>query len=270
MLGIARPTPVHALPATGAFEGYAGQEAWEAPPQEFNDVQRHGFHDGIVGARKDYGNNRRPDVNNRDEFRDPDDLPRDIPPQMRDVYRGAFRRGYAVAASHLWNIPLPLWAQPHPNWEWGMRGFRTDAERQGYRDGIEEARGDFMFHRNTDPDDQPQYQHPNVAPPLVAPYRSGFLRGYTVALTQLTGEPAWSFEGDPGTWQPPNSYSEFMRRGFRDGIDGARKDFGNNRYPDPNNRDEYRNPNVPPQVRFQYRQGFRRGYERAAARLWGK
>lgn len=269
MLSIAGPSPARAAAAPANPDGYGWQEPWQAPPQEFNEVQRRGYHDGIEGANKDYGNHRRPDVNNRDEFRDPDDLPRDIPPEMRDAYRGGFRRGYAVAASHLWGIPLPLWAQPHPNWDWGMRGMRTDAERQGYREGIEEARGDYMFHRNTDPDDQPQYRNPPVGPQLVPAYRSGFLRGYTVAMTQLTGEPAWTFEGDPSTWQPPSTYSVWARRGFHEGIEGARKDFGNSRYPDPNNRDEYRSPNVPDQYRHEYREGFRRGYEMAAARLWG-
>ena len=28
---------------------------WDAPPREFNEVQRRGFHDGIEGARRDYG-----------------------------------------------------------------------------------------------------------------------------------------------------------------------------------------------------------------------
>jgi hypothetical protein len=69
---------------------------WEAPPGEFSDIQRRGFHDGIEGARKDVGNHRRPDVNNRDEYRHPD-----VPPEMRKVYRAAFRRGYQQAMSHL-------------------------------------------------------------------------------------------------------------------------------------------------------------------------
>ena len=69
---------------------------WEAPPGEFNDIQRRGFHDGIEGARKDVGNHRRPDVNNRDEYRHPD-----VPHEMRRTYRDAFRRGYQQAMSHL-------------------------------------------------------------------------------------------------------------------------------------------------------------------------
>jgi hypothetical protein len=69
---------------------------WDTPPGEFNDIQRRGFHDGIEGARKDMDNHRRPDVNNRDEYRHPD-----VPREMRRSYRDAFRRGYEQAMSHL-------------------------------------------------------------------------------------------------------------------------------------------------------------------------
>jgi hypothetical protein len=279
-VGIAIPTTARAFSASPdadgqqdyGQQGYGQQGGWDAAPQEYNDVQRRGFHDGIQGAQRDYGNNRRPDVNNREEYRDPDDMPRDIPPQMRDAYRDAFRRGYAVAASHLWGTPLPSWAQPQqPNWDsWGMRGLQSDAQRQGYREGMEEARKDFQFHRRTDPDDHEEYRNPYVAPQFVDEYREGFMRGYTVAMSQLNGDPSWQqYSGDPGQWQAPGAYSDMARRGFHDGVEGARRDFGNHRRPDPNNRDEYRNPNVPDQFRGDYRQGFRRGYEMAAARLWG-
>jgi hypothetical protein len=60
-----------AAPEPAAF----GQERWEMPPGEFNEIQRRGFHDGIEGARRDYGNHRNPDVDNREEYRHPD-LPR--------------------------------------------------------------------------------------------------------------------------------------------------------------------------------------------------
>jgi hypothetical protein len=60
-----------------------------------------------------------------------------------------------------------------------------------------------------------------------------------------------------------------QRRGFQDGVEGARKDFGNHRRPDVANRDEYREPHVPEQFWNEYREGFRRGYEMAASQLWG-
>jgi hypothetical protein len=69
---------------------------WDAPPQEFRDIQRQGFHDGIEGARKDFDNHRRPDVENRDEFRHPH-----VARSARQDYREGFRRGYETAMSHL-------------------------------------------------------------------------------------------------------------------------------------------------------------------------
>ena len=55
-------------PAAGYGQAPGG---WDTPPQEFRDIQRQGFHDGIEGARKDFDNHRAPNVNNRDEFRHP-------------------------------------------------------------------------------------------------------------------------------------------------------------------------------------------------------
>ncbi len=79
--------------------GYGGQGGgWDAPPQELNDAQRRGFHDGIEGAHKDYDNHRQPNVNNRDEYRHPD-----VPPPLRHDYRAGFRRGYSMAVQHMMN-----------------------------------------------------------------------------------------------------------------------------------------------------------------------
>lgn len=252
-----------------------GQDRWEMPPREFNEIQRRGFHDGIEGARRDYGNHRQPNVNNREEYRN-NDMPRDI----RRVYKDAFRRGYDMAASHLWNGPEPPPPPPvavvppgrdrDQDWDrWGMRGLRSDAERRGYRDGIEEARHDVQFNRNTDPDDQPQFRNPPVPPPLGGEYREGFLRGYEVGISQLRGDQSWDGRGDPRQWVAPREFSEWQRRGFQDGVDGAQKDYGNHRRPSVLNRWEYNSPRVPPEVVRDYRRGFRRGYEMAASRLWG-
>ena len=134
---------------------------------------------------------------------------------------------------------------------------------------MEEARHDVQSNRNQDPDDQPQFRNPPVPPPLVDEYREGFMRGYEVGLSQLRGEGSWEGRGDPGQWTPPDRFTEWQRRGFHDGIDGAQKDFGNHRRPNVFNREEYRDPRVPPNVRHEYREGFRRGYEMAANRLWG-
>jgi hypothetical protein len=62
------------------------RDDWDRPSDAWNDIQRRGFHDGIEGARRDAENHRQPDVNNRDEYRHPDN----VPPQMRRAYREGF------------------------------------------------------------------------------------------------------------------------------------------------------------------------------------
>src|ERR1700728_4343563 len=80
-------------------QGYGqDQVGWEAPPPEFAAAQQRGYHDGIEGARKDFENHRPPNVNNRDEFRNPHFIPG---PDRRD-YRMGFRRGYQVAVQHMY------------------------------------------------------------------------------------------------------------------------------------------------------------------------
>ncbi len=71
---------------------------WERSPVEYDEFSSKGYHDGIVGARRDYGNRRRPDVNNRDEFRHPH-----VPGRYREAYRRGFERGYQVGMEHLLN-----------------------------------------------------------------------------------------------------------------------------------------------------------------------
>ena len=78
------------------------ERPWFAPPDEFRDIQRQGFQDGIEGARKDYDNHRRFDVDNRDEYRHPH-----VPYDVVENYRQAFRRGYELAASRIAN-GLPI------------------------------------------------------------------------------------------------------------------------------------------------------------------
>jgi len=73
-------------------------QAWEAPPSQFIAAQQRGYHDGIEGARKDFDNHRPPNVNNRDEFRNPHFI---APPDRHD-YRIGFREGYRVAVQHIY------------------------------------------------------------------------------------------------------------------------------------------------------------------------
>jgi hypothetical protein len=71
-----------------------GPGGWDAPPSEFTrDVQRNGFRDGMNGAQKDFENRRRPNVNNRDEYRN-------YRGPERRFYRTAFERGYRAWWDH--------------------------------------------------------------------------------------------------------------------------------------------------------------------------
>jgi hypothetical protein len=89
--GFAMAQPFTTPPAS-AFQDHD----WDTPPSDFREVQRQGFHDGIEGARKDYDNHRRPDVNNRDEYRHPH-----VAPSLQSDYREGFRRGYQTAWDHM-------------------------------------------------------------------------------------------------------------------------------------------------------------------------
>ena len=64
----------------------------------------------------------------------------------------------------------------------------------------------------------------------------------------------------PGWDAPPEEMRDFQRRGYADGVQGAQRDFENHRVWNVNNRDEFRHPDVPRNVRGDYRYGFKRGY----------
>ncbi len=93
------------VPSTIVAQGpppheYHDQAGWDAPPSEYGDIERRGYHDGIEGARKDFENHRKPNVNNRDEYKHPS-----VSGAERDQYRASFRRGYDAAVEHMMNGP---------------------------------------------------------------------------------------------------------------------------------------------------------------------
>lgn len=183
----------------------------------------------------------------------------------------ALATGIGIAMLPKTSTASPALAGYGQNWDdWGMRGLKNDIQRKGFREGAAVAHSDWNNHHRFFPDQHTDYVNPPVDPAFADDFRTGFMRGYAAAAAQIEGDPAWSsYRGAPETWQPPSAWAEWKRRGFRDGIDGARKDYGNHRRPDPANRDEYRNPHVPPQFVDDYREGFRRGYGAAASRLYG-
>ena len=81
-------------PPPGGTYYQGGPGGWDAPPRGFTrDIQRAAFRDGLDGANKDLQNRRRPNVNNRDEYRNYRG------PQPR-VYRQAFLAGYRAFWHH--------------------------------------------------------------------------------------------------------------------------------------------------------------------------
>ena len=85
-------------------------------------------------------------------------------------------------------------------------------------------------------------------------YGQGYDRGpgYGYGQGQGYGQGGWD--------APPSDFTrDIQRRGFRDGIEGARHDAENHRSINVMNRDEYRNYRGP--ERRVYKQAFARGYQ---------
>lgn len=99
------------------------------------------------------------------------------------------------------------------------------------------------------------------------------LMGSTVALSAQYAQPAPPPPGYAvhGGWDTaPSEYNDIQRRGFQDGMNGARKDYENHREPNVNNRDEYRHPNVAKPMRADYRAAFQRGYDAGVHHMMGR
>jgi hypothetical protein len=181
--------------ASGAPQGQPqagyGQDSggWDAPPQEFREVQRQGFHDGIEGARKDFQSGRQPDVHNRYEYRHPP-----VPPITVEDYRVGFRRGYQTAMDHLMSgpqapppapvPPSPGYVQDRGGWDAPPQEFR-DIQRQGFLDGLEGAKKDADNHRRPDVNNRDEYRDPHYFGRAREDYRAGFRRGYETAVAHF-------------------------------------------------------------------------------------
>ena len=171
------PPPGYGPPPQG-YGQYQDRDDWNMPPEEFSELQRRGYRDGIDGAQKDFDNHRQPNVENRDEYRHPD-----MPGEMREPYREGFRHGYYAAMAHLAGIPDPY------GWDRMPRGF-SDIQRRGFHDGIEGAKKDYDNHRRPDVNNRDEYRHPDDVPrEMWDPYRDAFRRGYYAAVNHLNGGP---------------------------------------------------------------------------------
>lgn len=265
-----------AMPPQRDSGGQQQDRNWDVTPPEFHELEQRGFRDGIEGARRDFGNHRRPNVNNREEYRHPS-----LPRSDWEAYQRGFRRGYEQGAAHLWRAPQPQMQMAPPpqdrddmdrnrdrdrdrdmDRDRDQGGGRGDMIRQrGFQDGMLGALHDMENNRRPDPDNREELRNPDVPYPMLDGYRDGFRRGYRVAMSEFTGEDFRGLDRGQG--------NEFRRQGFQEGFEGAIKDFGNQRRPNPNNRDEFRRPNAPYPMWNAYREAFRRGYDRAIAQLTG-
>ncbi|HEY3705764.1 MAG TPA: hypothetical protein VGL22_11920 [Terracidiphilus sp.] len=82
-----------ALPAaTGLYQ----DRPWDNPPDEYRDVQKQGFRDGIEAARKDRERHDHKDADDHERFRHPP-----VDRQFTHDYRDAFKRGYSEAMHHM-------------------------------------------------------------------------------------------------------------------------------------------------------------------------
>ena len=98
-----------------------------------------------------------------------------------------------------------------------------------------------------------------------------FMASSTSAMiAQYYGPPPARYAQERGWDQIPPEFRAAQQRGFRDGIEGAKRDFKNHRPPNVLNRDEYRDPHfISPPDRQDYRMGFRRGYDVAVRNIYG-
>lgn len=259
--------------AYGQYPYSQNRGDWDTPPQGLTEIQQRGFRDGIEGARKDFGNHRRPNPNNRDEYRHPD-----VPRDRWQAYRYGFRLGYQRGMNHL----MGRSQQPYQGPGYQRSGYQgpgsmampgrmdrdqgygppSGIELRGIQNGMEGALKDLGNHRRPDVNNRDEYRHPDVPSSQRAAYRDGFRRGYRWCIAALNGE--------MGGGRGMGPESEIRRRGFEMGVEGAVKDFANHRRPDVNNRDEYRHPDVPHSERAAYRDSFRHGYNRATDELMGQ
>ncbi|HKF47617.1 MAG TPA: hypothetical protein VKB38_09695 [Terracidiphilus sp.] len=82
--------------ATPAAAGFYQDRPWDQPPDEYRDVQRQGFHDGVEAARHDWDRHSRKDADDHDRYRHPP-----VAREFHNDYRDGFKHGYDVAMSHI-------------------------------------------------------------------------------------------------------------------------------------------------------------------------
>ncbi len=95
---------------------------------------------------------------------------------------GIAAKAYAAAPS-----PAAAQYQDQGRWDEAPSEYR-DAQRQGFRDGIEAARRDFETRSHKDADDHERYRHPQVEREFRDDYRHAFREGYSRAMHHMKEE----------------------------------------------------------------------------------
>lgn len=86
----------HAAPPSWAASGVQDRDDWDRPPDEYNDAQGQGFHEGVEAARRDYDQGRHKDADDHRIYKRPP-----VPHDLRDAFRDGFRHGYDMAKRHM-------------------------------------------------------------------------------------------------------------------------------------------------------------------------
>lgn len=67
-------------------------------------------------------------------------------------------------------------------------------------------------------------------------------------------------EGQWEPMEPQGQWTDAWHHGFHEGVEAARHDLREGRHPDMDDHQQYRHPNVPRELRRDFREGFARGY----------
>jgi hypothetical protein len=247
----------------------AQDNGWDSIPREYREFQRQGFRDGLQGAQRDFGNHRRPDVNNREEFRSPR-----VPPAMVNDYRDGFRRGYDAGVRHFFpggaSGVMPWEQRPSSRWD-DMPSDFSEFRRNGFREGLAAAQRDYDNQRRPDPEQHEQFRHPAVPYQFAEDFREGFRRGYDVSTRHLypSGLPAL-FPGEipPSPWLTMDHNTvQTQRTAFVEGVFAAGQDYEAGYASDLNRHEEYRSPKMNFLLKVVYKTGYKTGYDTAMRNL---
>jgi len=95
----AKASPAQPLPSTAQPLLAAAQDQdrdWDRPPDNYQDAQRRGFHEGIEAARRDFADHRHADADDHDVYKHPP-----VDEHDRGAFREGFKEGYHRAMDHM-------------------------------------------------------------------------------------------------------------------------------------------------------------------------